>query len=533
MTRGDATTESAFRRSWHRLDAYGDRIRHFDTKDDRERIAAALFPDADPEHTETWRARFSILTGASIVIATMGLVADSAAVVIGAMLIAPLMRPVLGFAAAVLLGWPRRTASAAATVVAATVAAIALSWLLSALYPSDGLGTEVLSRTSPDISDLFVALAAGVAGAYATLREDISGALPGVAVAVALVPPLAVIGVALQAGRGDLAAGAGLLYGANLVAIAVSAGVVFVASGFIPAPHRSRNGPGAGIGVMTTIVVLGVSVPLVIATVDVARNAQRTEAVNVAVSTWLEGSDLEVERVDVDDEVVTVTVSGVDEPPDAELLAPNLISTLGREVDVAVRWRQVRGATGDDGDDGDGERDLEVIEAAVREWLGEADFDLSGIAVNEDGTVVTVSLSGPESPPDVGTLADALSEQAGTTVTVEVQWTQRRNFTSTDTDTTETDLEIVTELAAEWAEPLGLTVVEVRIVRDGVDRIAIIDVTGRTEPADAADLAAELTDRYADSLELDVRWYPYQSIPITTTTTTTTTTPPPTEEPPG
>ena len=104
-------------------------------------------------------------------------------------------------------------------LVLASVGAIALSWFV-ALFLRDGpLSSEVISRTSPDARDLIVALAAGAAGAYATARPDLSSSLPGVAIAVALVPPLGVVGITLEAGRSDLARGALLLYATNLYVV--------------------------------------------------------------------------------------------------------------------------------------------------------------------------------------------------------------------------------------------------------------------------------------------------------------------------
>ena len=106
------------------------------------------------------------------------------------------------------------------------------------------LSPEVLARTRPTTADLFVALAAGVAGAVATIRHDITDALPGVAVAVALVPALSAIGITLAKGEATLASGAFLLYVTNLIAIAAAAALTLVLSGLLPdltAPGASRR----------------------------------------------------------------------------------------------------------------------------------------------------------------------------------------------------------------------------------------------------------------------------------------------------
>ena len=117
----------------------------------------------------------------SVIIAELGLSLDSDAVIIGAMLIAPLMTPILGTAAALVMGWPRRLGQAALAVLAGAAGAVGISFALTSVLPaaSQALTTAVLSRTSPDLRDLAVALAAGAAGAYATARADVSAALPG------------------------------------------------------------------------------------------------------------------------------------------------------------------------------------------------------------------------------------------------------------------------------------------------------------------------------------------------------------------
>ena len=163
--------------------------------EDRMRVmeACLVIPGAG------WAIHFSLMMAMSVIVAIMGLSANSPALVIGAMLIAPLMTPVLGIAASIAMALGDATARAAGTVVAATAGAIAVSYLIAGWLPGDLLTNEVLARTAPDARDLVVALAAGLAGSYATARPDVSSSLPGVAIAVALVPPLAVVGMTLCA----------------------------------------------------------------------------------------------------------------------------------------------------------------------------------------------------------------------------------------------------------------------------------------------------------------------------------------------
>ncbi|MEZ5298265.1 MAG: DUF389 domain-containing protein [Ilumatobacteraceae bacterium] len=151
--------------------------------------------------------RYAVMLTLSAVIATAGLSADSGAVVIGAMLVAPLMTPIVGFVAAISLNMPRRALIASAVVVGSTIWTIAVALGVAAILPDTPLGGEVLARTAPDVRDLLVALAAGVAGTWATARVNVSAALPGVAIAAALVPPLATVGLTIHAGEMQYAEG--------------------------------------------------------------------------------------------------------------------------------------------------------------------------------------------------------------------------------------------------------------------------------------------------------------------------------------
>lgn len=126
--------------------------------------------------------RMGVLLVLSTVIATAGLLSDSAAVVIGAMLVAPLMTPVMAAAAAVVMGWQKRFYSALWLVLAMGLGALLLSSLLTLLSPEIVfIPEQILARTRPTYFDLLIALAAGAAGAYTITRKE-SNAIPGVAV---------------------------------------------------------------------------------------------------------------------------------------------------------------------------------------------------------------------------------------------------------------------------------------------------------------------------------------------------------------
>ncbi len=149
------------------------------------------------ENEHAFLRRMAVLTIVSTVIATGGLMSDSAAVVIGAMLIAPLMRPVMSAAAAITMGWSKRLRQALLLITVMAAGVVALSALLALLSPDTISMTEqTMARTRPTFFDLVIALASGVGGAYVMTRKE-SSAIPGVAMAVSLLPPLASCGILL------------------------------------------------------------------------------------------------------------------------------------------------------------------------------------------------------------------------------------------------------------------------------------------------------------------------------------------------
>ena len=167
------------------------------------------------------------------VIATYGVTSGSTATVIGAMLVAPLMTPIMGATLALVTGQADRAIRSLVLVIISVIAVIAFSAILSLPIPfldfeNNG---EITSRVQPGLSALVVALAAGAAGAFANSRKSVGDSLPGVAIAISLVPPLSVVGIALSHGNGSDAFGAFLLFFTNFLAIILAGSMVFWVSG--------------------------------------------------------------------------------------------------------------------------------------------------------------------------------------------------------------------------------------------------------------------------------------------------------------
>ncbi|AFZ33881.1 hypothetical protein Sta7437_0265 [Stanieria cyanosphaera PCC 7437] len=171
---------------------------------------------------------FHFMLGLSSVIATLGLLADSVAVIIGAMIIAPLMGPILGIAYSATVGNRRLLRRSMLTLSTGIILTIITAWLTTLIVGLRTVSPEILSRTNPTLLDLSIALAAGSAGAFANSRRRIADALPGVAIAVALVPPLSVVGIGLAFAQKTLSLGAFLLFVTNLVGIIFSGSLVFL-----------------------------------------------------------------------------------------------------------------------------------------------------------------------------------------------------------------------------------------------------------------------------------------------------------------
>jgi uncharacterized hydrophobic protein (TIGR00271 family) len=213
------------------------------------------------------QSRFWLLLVLAAGIATAGIISDSTATVIGAMIVAPLAVPIQGVAVGIAYGELRPLLLSLAIVVAAMAAVVGLAallaWVLPTLHaPSDN--SQITGRVSPTIVDLVAAATTGVAGAFAVGRRDIGDILPGVAIAISLVPPLAVVGVTAVAGDWSGSLGAMLLYLTNMLAIIVVGTAVF---GALRVRDEQRAEPGfrrrpvyLAVGLASVIVVAALGV---------------------------------------------------------------------------------------------------------------------------------------------------------------------------------------------------------------------------------------------------------------------------------
>ena len=312
--------------------------------DDRDRLYSEILYEGDRSQTKI--TRFVTLMFFASIIASMGVVADSTAVVIGAMLIAPLMTPLMGMALSLVMGWPNRLARSTLVALAGIAIAIGVGFVigLADFTIVDTLtNSQIVSRSNPTTIDLVTAVAAGAAGAYALSRPDVSNSLPGVAISIALVPPLTVIGISYSQGDWDSGNGALLLFATNAIAILIVGAVVFLLTGVTPLSRATEN----QYRVRTALAAVGGAAAVVIAALvlngtSVATNVFEQNAAARVVSDWVAPFPGHTTvGVNVVGDNVSVVLAGpaLEQSPSADSLAEDLSTALGRDITVELRIR--------------------------------------------------------------------------------------------------------------------------------------------------------------------------------------------------
>jgi len=201
-------------------------------------------------------ASYLILMFLSTMLATIGLYLNSSSVVIGAMLLAPLMAPIVSLAMGLLRQDQKLLIKSAQKIVIGITIALCAAALVALLFPHKPVTNEMLARLSPSLLDLAVAIFAGVAGAYTKSHKEVLQSLAGVAIAVALVPPLAVAGTGLGRLDIDFFSQAFLLFSTNLVGIILAATLTFRVLGYSAVIKNKRN-----VGIVMLMLAL-ITVPL-------------------------------------------------------------------------------------------------------------------------------------------------------------------------------------------------------------------------------------------------------------------------------
>jgi uncharacterized hydrophobic protein (TIGR00271 family) len=287
-----------------------------------EELGEQLFLDVGDVGTKRWK--FAVLLILSAVIATAGLLADSTATVIGAMIVAPLGVPIIGTGLGIVTGNGTRMIASALTVLLGGLSVFAIGWLLAAILPDLvplDENSQITGRVSPSLIDLVAAVATGFAGAYGLARKDVSDVMPGVAIAISLVPPLAVVGITAQAGDYDGAFGAFQLFASNMLAMIVAGSILFTIYGYareaVGSPGFRKGWAYALVGIATVVI----AIPLTITTIDTVRGQTITTNARAAAEAWVEGTNATVVGASYVGSELLLLIADLDDLPDGDLVS--------------------------------------------------------------------------------------------------------------------------------------------------------------------------------------------------------------------
>ncbi|KJL41977.1 hypothetical protein RS82_02594 [Microbacterium trichothecenolyticum] len=287
------------------------------------------------------RSGFLIMLTLAGIIAIAGVLTDSTATVIGAMIIAPLGTPILAIGLGIVTGHLSIVVRSIMWVLLGLVIVIVLGLAFSlfvATPESLETNSQVLGRTSPSFMDLVAALATGFAGGFAMCRKDLSAVLPGVAIAISLVPPLGVVGVCAGQGLWNDALGALWLFLSNVVALVIAGSIVFTLAGYARDPGSSPVANRRRAYVIVTVLAVVVTVPLAVNSVVSVALARWSVVIQDAATDWLSADDgARVYGVDWSGATGTVAVTTDDgQTPPVDDLREELASVLPSFVGVIV-----------------------------------------------------------------------------------------------------------------------------------------------------------------------------------------------------
>ncbi len=298
------------------------------TQDEREEVVQEVTAGATPS------VDFFVLIILSSGIAMYGLLQNSGAVIIGAMLVAPLMSPIVSMAMSLVRGDIKHLGQGAQSTAQGVLMAIFVGALLTFFSPIQQPTNEIMGRVSPNLLDLGVAFLSGAAGGYAMSRKSIAAALPGVAIAAALVPPLAVVGYGFAVADLGIAFGALLLFSTNLIAIVLAAALVFLALDFL-SPEKQTWGEIVR-GLKVTAIFLSIIILILgLVTYRSVREQRQLAAIHRVMTKSLYSQSFEPLDVQIkgglNDYQIKATLLSFDKP-----LSSADLDQLGKELEAAV-----------------------------------------------------------------------------------------------------------------------------------------------------------------------------------------------------
>jgi uncharacterized hydrophobic protein (TIGR00271 family) len=321
------------------------------------RLFYRVIPPRNPEKVQSlhqklsydssWSTDFILCTIAACLIATFGLLSNSTAVIIGAMIVAPLMLPLRGLAFSACEGDLNLFKKAILSIIGATLLSLFLSSTIAKIASLPDMGSEIIARTQPNLIDLGIAITAGGISGIGKIREGISETLAGTAIAVALMPPLCVVGISLAMGNYPYAIGAFLLYVTNLLGITLACMIAFIVSGYTKATKVLG---------WTTLLTIFLMIPLATSFFRLLQQQQIETEINRKLlnETITVGQDVENVQVRVvwttKTPVITVTLQTDKQisPRQVRLVQDYLNQRLDRKFDVIFSVIPIKRITGED-----------------------------------------------------------------------------------------------------------------------------------------------------------------------------------------
>jgi uncharacterized membrane protein len=217
---------------------------------------------------------------------------------------------------------------------------VLLGWLFGQLVTGTvtaATNSQVASRVHPQLIDLIAALATGAVGSFALVRSDVSDTLPGVAIAISLVPPLCVVGLTLESGAGDQALGALLLFATNFGAILLSGLVVMAVYRVFALTGREQVQVRRRLAVTLVVAfVVVLTVPLAVTTRGVVQDTLDRDGVQPVATRWAQAAGWQVTKVSSDEDGTRVIVTGALPGPDPAALRRQLVAAGQKGQHVTV-----------------------------------------------------------------------------------------------------------------------------------------------------------------------------------------------------
>ncbi|HEY4266559.1 MAG TPA: DUF389 domain-containing protein [Galbitalea sp.] len=289
-------------------------------------------------------SRFWILLVLAAVIASAGVVGDSTATVIGAMIVAPMMLPIQGAMLSTVLGDRLNLVRSLFLVLAGALVAVVIGYLVGLVVAGDVVAannSQVASRVSPRLIDLLAALGTGVVGSIALVRRDISDTLPGVAISISLVPPLSVVGLTLESQAYAQSLGALLLFVTNVAAI-LATGVIVMAIYRVrrvygrDTPSQLQYGIRRPAAVTIVGLLIVVAVPLAFTSVSTTSNQLSEQSVQAVATRWSSRVGWDVVSVTTSGDQTVIRATGPLPKPETASLAAGLRAAGTNPKDVRV-----------------------------------------------------------------------------------------------------------------------------------------------------------------------------------------------------